>query len=118
MPNEYVAPTGETENALADIWGDLLGVEPVGATDSFFDLGGNSILAVRLAGRVNAELVRDLPLVTFFEYPNVRALARLLDREGSDAETEMDRLDDRAENQRRAFARRRRRRGRQDDSLE
>jgi aryl carrier-like protein len=44
----YEAPVGETEEALAEIWAELLGVERVGRWDNFFELGGHSLLIVRL----------------------------------------------------------------------
>jgi amino acid adenylation domain-containing protein len=104
LPHEYVPPRGETEKALADIWSELLGIDRVGATDSFFDLGGNSILAVRLAALLKTKLARELPLVSLFQYPSVRALADVLDGSGQDKGGLGDDLDERAEKQRRAFS--------------
>ena len=52
----YEAPVGETEQALAEIWAELLGVERVGRDDNFFELGGHSLLAVRVVSRVRQAL--------------------------------------------------------------
>ncbi|HSM06622.1 MAG TPA: amino acid adenylation domain-containing protein [Longimicrobiales bacterium] len=104
LPHDYVAPRGATEEALAEIWSELLGIDRVGATDSFFDLGGNSILTVRLAARITKTLARELPLVSLFHYPTVRALAAVMDASGQETGTLDDGVDDRAEKQRRAFS--------------
>jgi hypothetical protein len=48
----YEAPLGEVEAALAEIWGEVLGVERVGRWDHFFELGGHSLLAIKLIGRM------------------------------------------------------------------
>ena len=51
MAAEYVAPRNPMEQALAEIWGELLGLEQVGIDDDFFKLGGDSLLAVRMVAR-------------------------------------------------------------------
>jgi thioesterase domain-containing protein len=60
---------------LAAIWSDVLGVERVGAHDSFFDLGGNSLLALRLVARVRTAFSIDLPLATLFTAWTLQSLA-------------------------------------------
>lgn len=52
--NEYVAPEGRIETVLANIWQDVLGVGSVGRYDNFFDLGGNSLLAISMLSRLKA----------------------------------------------------------------
>ncbi len=52
LDSDYVAPEGEIETRLASFWTDLLGVAQVGANDSFFDLGGHSLIAVRLFAQI------------------------------------------------------------------
>jgi acyl carrier protein len=58
----------------------VLGLEKVGVTQNFFDLGGHSLLLVRLHARLQEALGRELTLVELFNYPNVRALAEHLGR--------------------------------------
>jgi amino acid adenylation domain-containing protein len=79
------APTTATEAALAAIFCEVLGLERVGARQSFFDLGGNSLVATQLVARVRGRLGRDLPLRRVFETPDVAGLARALDAVGPPA---------------------------------
>jgi amino acid adenylation domain-containing protein len=77
---EYEAPEGKVEEALAEIWAELLGVERVGRGDDFFMLGGHSILAVQMISRVRQAMEVELPLAALFEAPVLSALAdRILD---------------------------------------
>jgi thioesterase domain-containing protein/acyl carrier protein len=75
---KYRAPGNPTEQALADLYGRILGIERVGVDASFFDLGGDSISAMRLIAAVNAELHGDLAVSTVFQAPTVRTLAERL----------------------------------------
>jgi acyl-coenzyme A synthetase/AMP-(fatty) acid ligase len=68
---EYEAPVGETEQAMAAIWADLLRVERVGRHDDFFQLGGNSLLATRLVFRVRREMDVELSVSEVFEKPEI-----------------------------------------------
>ncbi|HEU0298513.1 MAG TPA: amino acid adenylation domain-containing protein, partial [Longimicrobium sp.] len=72
----YEAPDGETEETLAEIWAELLGVERVGRHDHFFRLGGHSLLATRLVARIKKEMDVDLALGDVFEKPELGELAR------------------------------------------
>lgn len=74
----YVAPRDTLELQLTQIWEDALSIRPIGVTDSFFDLGGDSILAVRLMARVQKEFKVDLPISTLFTGPSVEGLADIL----------------------------------------
>ncbi len=60
---------------MASIWSEVLSIERVGVHDDFFNLGGNSLLALRLASRVRQVFNVDLPLMTLFTAPTVAALA-------------------------------------------
>ncbi|WP_158625670.1 non-ribosomal peptide synthetase [Corallococcus carmarthensis] len=78
-PREYVAPRTPTEQRLAGLWQDLLGVARVGANDHFFDLGGHSLLATQALSRIRQTFAVELPLRRLFESPTLEAVARLID---------------------------------------
>ncbi|MBE7194128.1 MAG: amino acid adenylation domain-containing protein, partial [Gordonia polyisoprenivorans] len=71
---DYVAPVGEAETRVAEVFADILGVEQISVTDSFFDLGGNSLSAMRLAARAADALGTDVGVRDLFDAPSVRAL--------------------------------------------
>lgn len=71
------------EMALVQIWEQVLGVSPIGIRDSFFDLGGHSIVAVRLMAQVARHFGRHLPLASLFQGATVEAMAHLLRAEAS-----------------------------------
>ena len=75
MATAYVAPRDETEARLAAMWQEILGIEPVGVFDEFFDLGGHSLLAMQVVSRVRAVFGVELPLRALFEAPTIAALA-------------------------------------------
>jgi acyl-coenzyme A synthetase/AMP-(fatty) acid ligase len=72
----YEAPVGETEQALAEIWCEVLRIERVGRHDDFFELGGHSLLAVQVISRVRQVLAVDLALRSVFESPTLSQLSQ------------------------------------------
>ena len=78
VTTEYVAPQTELEQKLVAIWGELLKRERIGVTDSFFALGGQSLLAVLLVSRIERDLGVRLPLSRVLEHPTIEALAKEL----------------------------------------
>jgi glycopeptidolipid biosynthesis protein len=75
----YRPPTNAVEEIIASIFAAVLGVERVGVDDSFFDLGGDSISAMRVIAAVNSGLDARLAVYTLFESPTVSVLSRHLD---------------------------------------
>ncbi|MFD6906868.1 amino acid adenylation domain-containing protein [Streptomyces sp. NPDC060077] len=82
---EYVAPSGATEEGLAEIWAEVLQVPRVGARDDFFDLGGHSLLATVITHRIRERFGVEIAIRSLFEAPTVAALARRLEEPGASA---------------------------------
>ncbi|WP_350170881.1 SDR family NAD(P)-dependent oxidoreductase [Hyphomonas sp.] len=79
---DFEAPQSPAEIELAAIWSELLGVKKVGIRDDFFDLGGNSLIGVRLFAAIRRKHGLSLPLATLFETPTIRELSSLLAQRG------------------------------------
>jgi len=82
--DEYVAPSTPAEIAVADVFADVLGVDEVSAGTSFFDAGGNSLAATRLASRLGRTLGIPVTVRDVFDEPTVRGLAARVERSGAD----------------------------------
>jgi len=76
----YRAPTTETEREVCTLWQRVLGVAEVGTADSFFDLGGNSLLAPQILLGIKGELAVDLPLPLLLAAPTPGDVARAIER--------------------------------------
>lgn len=72
-------PVTAMEQAIADLWSELLGVDPICRSDNFFDLGGHSLLAVQFTNRLRKKTGKTLPLAALLDSPTVESLARELD---------------------------------------
>ncbi len=99
----YVPPQTAMEQAIVDLWQKLLGVARVGVEENFFDLGGHSLLLVRMHNQLREMLKVDFPIVTFFEHPTVRSLARYLDQPADSPAQVVDGARDRAQRQMQAL---------------
>jgi amino acid adenylation domain-containing protein len=77
-PGAATRRPGETEQALAQIWSEVLGVERVGRWDDFFELGGHSLLVVRVISRVRQVLRAEVELGVVFQRPVLKELAEAL----------------------------------------
>lgn len=75
----WVAPQSATEKELGALWSELLGVQPIGLQDNYFDLGGTSIQAVELFAKIEQYFGKRLPLTDLLEAPTLQQLAQLLD---------------------------------------
>jgi acyl carrier protein len=71
----YVEPRDETERTIAALWQEAFGIERVGVEDNFFDLAGNSLLAIQLVTRLRQAFGVELPMTSLFDAPTVAALA-------------------------------------------
>lgn len=82
LEQDYIAPEGVLEATLAGFWEELLGVSDIGRDDSFFDLGGHSLIAVRLFARIRKTWNADFPISVLFEAASIRKIAALLAAQG------------------------------------
>jgi acyl-coenzyme A synthetase/AMP-(fatty) acid ligase/acyl carrier protein len=78
---EYVAPRNEAERQLVRIWQEALRLEKVGIDDSFFDLGGHSLLMISIQGRLKEVFKKDVSIMEFFKRPTIRMLSKLFAEE-------------------------------------
>ncbi len=70
--------SGDTEEAIAEIWREALGLAHVGVTENFFDLGGHSLLVVQVQRRLKQRFNKEIPIVDMFRFSTIQALAAQL----------------------------------------
>ncbi len=106
----FVAPASKLEQQIAGIWRQLLRLEEIGVHDSFFELGGNSLLGVDLTRIMKDALRVEIPMYALYESSTVRAMTEFVEQSGDQSEH----LDQRRERgaSRRQRAQQQRRRGR------
>ena len=76
---EYVAPSTEVEQAIADIWESVLAKDKIGINDNFFEIGGHSLLAVQIVSRVKEKYEVEFPLKVLFETTTIAAMANYIE---------------------------------------
>jgi len=86
------APESRMEKTIAAIWAEVLGLPGVGVSENFFDLGGHSLLVVRVQRRLREACGREVSITDMFRLPTVRALAAYLDGDGTPASAVADGL--------------------------
>ncbi|NOU19051.1 MAG: amino acid adenylation domain-containing protein [Bacteroidales bacterium] len=74
LTREYVEPRSENEKAICEIWQELLGLEKIGITDDFFQIGGNSILAIQVSHRMRKVLGGDVKVADVFKLKTINSL--------------------------------------------
>jgi thioesterase domain-containing protein/NRPS condensation-like uncharacterized protein/acyl carrier protein len=77
-PEAIVQPDNPMELKLSVIWADIFGRSDIGVTDNFFEIGGKSIIAVRLFAQIDTQLGFNLPPISLLQYPTIRDLAGLI----------------------------------------
>ncbi len=78
----FVEPRNTLEAQLAALWEEMLGVDPIGVTDDFFELGGDSLSAANLFVEIEKTLGKNLPLAILFQRPTIEKLAAALSQKG------------------------------------
>jgi amino acid adenylation domain-containing protein len=85
--SSFVAPQTLLQQQLADIWKDLLQTHPIGIHDNFFEMGGHSLLAIRLVNRIEQAMGKKLALSTLFAGPTIEQIASTLQQDVQGEET-------------------------------
>ena len=88
IEQRYIAPRNDIEVTLVELWQEVLGINPIGVSDNFFDVGGHSLKATRLLSKVHSIFRTQLPLSVVFEATTVEALAcALVEHEAKPGQT-------------------------------
>jgi acyl carrier protein len=102
----YVAPQTDLEKTIATVWQEVLMVERVGRNDNFFDLGGNSLLAIQVQSSLQKIFEHNFSIVKIFQYPTISTLAKYLS-EASSEDNSFEAIQERAKSRRALMKRRR-----------
>jgi hypothetical protein len=105
--DQYEAPQGEVEEALAAIWREVLGMPKVGLHNNFFDLGGHSLLLIKVKQRVGEHFGANIAIVDLFKYTTIASLAKFLSQ-GNSGQASLQNHQERAQRQRNTFIQRKR----------
>jgi acyl carrier protein len=89
LDSAYVPARRDVERTIASIWQSVLGLDTAGLNDNFFDLGGDSLRMIRVHGKLQETLGREVPLLELFKYPTILSLARNLISDGGDEQAEI-----------------------------
>jgi aryl carrier-like protein len=95
----------DLERTVLDVWRETLGMQAIGVDDNFFDIGGHSLLVVRMHRRLKEVLERQIPLTELYRFPTIRSFANSLTSDSSSAA--MQQSADRASRRREHMERRR-----------
>lgn len=80
LSNSYVIPRNETEQTLAQIWQELLGIEGIGVFDDFFELGGDSLIGTQLISRVKTSFGVKLPTKCVYLHPTIQSMSEAVEQ--------------------------------------
>ena len=75
---EYEAPRDETEEKMQEIWQAVLGIEPIGINDNFFEIGGHSLKAAILLANIHKKFNVVIPIKEIFAFPTIKALVGII----------------------------------------
>jgi acyl carrier protein len=78
LSSRFVAASNEIERAIAGIWQEVLGIDEIGMQDNFFELSGNSLVALQVVVRINRDLGLAMEVRSIFELPTVAAQAEMI----------------------------------------
>lgn len=97
----YTAPQNELEQLIAGLWKEVLFVEEIGREDNFFDLGGHSLLLMKVNLKLKHHCGKEISLVEMFKYPTISTLAEFLSgQQNGDSPKSFEKIQERAANRR------------------
>jgi amino acid adenylation domain-containing protein len=96
----FTAPRNDLERAIAEVWREVLRLDQVGIQESFFEVGGSSLLLARLQSRLRQALGREIPFVELFRHPTIESLAQSLEGEAPKPEEKAEQARARTETRR------------------
>lgn len=101
LRTSFVAPRNEMEQKIADLWGEILGIDGIGVMDNFFDLGGNSLVGLDMIARLKKELdTKKIPAHVIYEAPSVSELVKFLNEDRSEKKVSLAKRLERGEKRR------------------
>ena len=101
---QYVAPQNELELTISSVWQRVLGIKQIGINDNFFDLGGNSMLAVQVHQQLCNGLKVQFPIVALFQYPTISTIAQHLRQDSPLTQASLQATASRAQRQTKSFS--------------
>ncbi len=101
---QYVAPQNELELTISRVWQQVLGIKQIGINDNFFDLGGNSMLAVQVHQQLCNGLKVQFPMVGLFQYPTISTIAQYLRQDEQLPQNSLQATANRAHRQNKSFS--------------
>jgi acyl carrier protein len=107
LMNAFAPPRNETEQKLAGIWQDVLGIKQVGVHDNFFELGGDSLLVTQIHSRFVESFGTDVSVANLLQYPTIADLAQFLSEQDGAQEPSFEQVHQRTSQQKEAMKRRR-----------
>ena len=87
LEQPFVMPLTAIEKQLAEIWAEMLNIQPIGRHDNFFDLGGHSLLILQLLAQIQETFQIVLPLVSLFEHPTLSGLGQAITAQRQNGQT-------------------------------
>jgi acyl carrier protein len=93
LPTPYTAPATDLEKTIADVWQTVLGFEKIGTQDNLFELGGDSLIAIRVIARLKDALKVDLSAAQLYQGLTIESLAKIIEGEQESSEAKAEKFE-------------------------
>jgi len=88
LGTEYAPPRDALQKKIAGIWSEVLGIEQIGIHDNLFELGGSSLIGLRIVARMKKEMNIDIRVTALFEGPTISTLSKLIEEKSAPSNDE------------------------------